>query len=133
MTPMRQLSSDEEIQLAREKYSKWHRYPTLPYGCYMVDMDWVEMRCRGDQSVPIAFIECVTYRADDVDNAEREKPLTKAKDALCSWFAKILPTYIVWVNPHKLGNSANFLVKRVSEETSKVLTEEDYKKFLESL
>ena len=133
MTPMRQLSSDEEVQLAREKYSKWHRPPTLPRWCYMVDMDWVEMRRRDGQLVPVAFVECVTCRGDDVARAEEEKPLTRAKDALCSWFARIEPTFVVWMNPYKLGNGANLLVKRIGEETARVLAEEEYKKFLKLL
>jgi len=133
MTPMEQLSSDADIALAREKYSKWHRPPTLSTNCYMVDMDWVEMRVVNGQLTPVAFIECITYRGENIVNADKEKPLTKAKEALCNYLAKTIPTYVVWVNPENLGKNAVFLVKRVGREYARVLTEADYKQFIELL
>lgn len=133
MTPMQQLSSDADIALSREKYSKWHRPPTLPTSCYMVDMDWVEMRVVNGQLIPVAFIECITYRGDNIIHADEEKPLTRAKEALCNYLAKTIPTYIVWVNPENLGKNAVFLVKRIGEENARVLAEADYKQFIESL
>lgn len=132
--PQRQLTPDEERERSRAKYSKWHRPPTLPHWCYMVDMDWVEMRVVNRELIPVAFVECITYRGENIEEANIEKPLTRAKKALCEYCEKNwLPTYVVWFNPDKLGEGARFLVQRINSETPLLMTEEGYKDFIKNL
>ena len=132
MTPQQQLSSDEARGESREKYSKWHRVPNLPYWCYMVDMDWIEMRVRNGELVPVAFIEVITYRGKNIEKANLEKPLTRAKFALCKYCEDhSFSTYVVWFNPNELG-TAKFLVQRVGKKPM-LMNEAEYKRFLMNL
>ena len=97
----------------------------------MLDMDWIEMRVLMGKLRPVAFIECITYRGDNIEKANIEKPLTKAKKALCDYCAEHwLPTFIVWFNPDKL---TDFLVQRHPSGPIKRMSKSEYLEFIKTI
>ena len=131
--PQRQLTTDEEREAAHRAYSKWHRFPTLPRNCYMIDGDWIELRSIYGNLIPVALIETISYRGADLHKAHEEKALTPAKQALGEYIEKQwLPTYIVWFDPGLLSTYpevTNFLVMRMGQDPI-LMSEETYKSFL---
>jgi hypothetical protein len=96
----------------------------------MVDMDWVEIREKEGELIPVALIEVITYRDEDLHNAYEKKPIEKVKQKLCEYAERYwMPAYIVWTNPDKLNA---FLVQRVGQKPE-YMTEENFKSFLKTL
>lgn len=112
-------------------YSQWHRYPTLPKECFMVDVDWFEMRQEGSQMVPAACVETMEVGALFIHNSQREYPLWDAKKALYLYIKRRLgiPVFIV----RHTSDCKLFSVARLTEggETeAKIMTEHEYKDLL---
>lgn len=112
-----------------ERYSDWHRYPTLPKWCYMTDADWFEQRLKDGQLRTVACIE--TIEVGVVDSADKDYPLFRSKKPLYQEMEGKMgfPVYIVWHNPE----CTDFLVLRITETKPKRMNESEYKEFIKGL
>lgn len=116
-------------------YSRWHRYPTLPKWCYLVDADWFEMRERDGRLIPVACIETMEVGALFIRNAQREYSLWDAKIALYKYIKQKLgvPVFIV----RHTSDCKLFSVARLTdgggETEAKVMSEDEYKELLLNL
>lgn len=112
-----------------ERYSDWHRYPTLPKWCFMTDADWWEQRVKNGQLRTVACIETIEVKV--VDSADKGHPLFPSKKPLYQGIQEKMgiPVYIVWHNP----DCNDFLVLRLGETKAKRMNEQEYKEFIKGL
>jgi len=126
------MPQKEITQRRPTNYSEWHRHPTLPNWCFLVDVDFFEMRRKGDQIVPVACVETIEVGPLFIHNAQMEYPLWDAKIALYGYLKQKLtiPVFIVRHTPDCKLFSVARLTESGRETEAKVMSEDEYKDLL---
>lgn len=122
MTPRQEYSNDRDLS-----YSAWHR--TLTDKCCAMNLDWIEFRFKNNTPTVVAIIEDKDDRANDIAQwkAQLFRNIAKALD---------VPAYLVYHNVCRRRDHSmlwQFKVRNLTTEETQIMTEPQYRQFIEKL
>ena len=123
------MSPQTEVTNNRPKdYSKWHRYPNLPYWCYQTDGEFFEQRIVNNEMTVIAYIETLEI---PYYKSPSDYPIWDSKKALAKQIASRMniPAFYVW----HTKDCKVFFVKNVTCDKIIKMYEKEYKEFIKKL